>query len=100
MTSIEQMQKRRPVNRAAVNDHKERMLREVRAHKLRELREATAQTQVDVAQILHVSQNRVSAMERGDIETTRIETLRKYAEALGGKLRVEVEIDGQGYLVA
>jgi predicted XRE-type DNA-binding protein len=100
MTSLEDMKTRRPVDNAAVAEHKERMLREVRAFQLRELREASQQTQVDIARRMHVSQNRISALERGDIERTQIDTLRKYAEALGGTLNVEVRFDDKSFLVA
>jgi transcriptional regulator with XRE-family HTH domain len=100
MTSLNDMKAARPVDEAAVAEYKERMLRELRAYQLRELREATRQTQVEVARRLHVSQNRISALERGDIERTQIETLRRYAEALGGTLHVEVRIDDKSFLVA
>jgi transcriptional regulator with XRE-family HTH domain len=100
MTSVEEMKAARPADKDAVAGYKEQMLRQLRAYQLRELREATQQTQVEVARRLHVSQNRISALERGDIERTQIETLRKYAEALGGTLRVEVRIDDKSFLVA
>jgi transcriptional regulator with XRE-family HTH domain len=100
MTSLEELKIARPVDEAAVADYKEQMLRELRAYQLRELREATQQTQVEVARRLHVSQNRISALERGDIERTQIETLRRYAKALGGTLHVEVRIDDKSFFVA
>lgn len=83
---------KRPVNRAAVDDAKKRMLEEVRAYQLRELREALDLTQVEIARLLDVSQNRVSRLEHGDIERTQVDTLRRYVEAVGGQLHVEVEI--------
>jgi predicted transcriptional regulator len=82
----------RPVDRAAVDEHKRRMLDEVRAYRLRELREAIGLTQVDIADVLEVSQNRVSRLEHGDIERTQVDTLRRYVEAVGGQLHIEVEI--------
>lgn len=89
-----------PERRANVEQHKKRMLEEVRAYRLRELREQSLQSQADVAQRIHVSQRRVSGIEKGDIEKTQIDTLRKYAEALGGNLRVEVEIGDDRYQIA
>lgn len=83
---------KRPVDRAAVDDDKKRMLDEVRAYRLRELREALHLTQVELADLLEVSQNRVSRLEHGDLERTQIDTLRRYVEAVGGHLHVEVEI--------
>jgi predicted transcriptional regulator len=82
----------RSVDRAKVDHHKARMLEEVRAFQLRELREAIGLTQVQLADALVVSQNRVSRLEHGDIERTQVDTLRRYVEALGGQLHVEVEI--------
>ncbi|MEO8094531.1 MAG: XRE family transcriptional regulator [Pseudolysinimonas sp.] len=84
---------KRPVDRAAVDDHKKRMLDEVRAYRLRELREAVNLTQVELANMLAVTQNRVSRLEHGDLEHTQVDTLRRYVEAVGGQLHVEVEID-------
>lgn len=89
--SIEEMLRERPVDRAAVDAHKRRMLEEVRAYRLRELRQASNLTQVELAARLHVSQNRVSRLEHGDIERTQVDTLRRYVEALGGTLHIEVE---------
>jgi predicted transcriptional regulator len=90
--SIEELLAKRPVDRAAVDAHKKRMVDEVRAYRLRELREASELTQVELAGRLHVSQNRVSRIEHGDIDRAQVDTLRKYVEALGGRLRVEVEL--------
>jgi predicted transcriptional regulator len=93
--SIESIVAKRPVNRRLVDDHKKRMLDEARAYGLRELREGLDLTQVELADLLDVSQNRVSRLEKGDLERTQIDTLRRYVEALGGWLRVEVEIGGR-----
>ena len=68
------------------------MLDEVRAYQLCELREALDLTQVEIAKLLDVSQNRVSRLEHGDIERTQVDTLRRYVEAVCGQLHVEVEI--------
>ena len=90
--SIEEMLAKRPVDRAVVERHKKRMLDEVRAYRLRELREASELTQVQLAGRLNVTQNRVSRIEHGDIDRAQIDTLRKYVEAIGGTLRIEVEL--------
>ncbi|MDO8731459.1 MAG: helix-turn-helix transcriptional regulator [Actinomycetota bacterium] len=89
--SLEDLLRERPVDRAVVDAHKKRLLDEVRAYRLRELREASNLTQVELASLLHVSQNRVSRIEHGEIERSQVDTLRKYVEALGGTLHVEVE---------
>ncbi len=98
--NLEHMLARRPVNREVVEAHKKRMLEEVRAYRLRELREACDITQVELASRLKVSQNRVSRIEHGDIERAQLDTLRKYIEAVGGELRVEVEIGDERFLIA
>jgi len=98
--SIEELLAKRPVDRAAVDAHKKRMVDEVRAYRLRELREASELTQVELAGRLHVSQNRVSRIEQGDIDRAQVDTLRKYVEALGGRLRVEVELGDERIQIA
>lgn len=90
----------RPGNPEAQEAHKERMLAEVRAYKLRELREMLALTQTDVAEVLAISQKRVSEIERGQVDRTKVDTLRRYADALGGTLRVEVQVGDETYQIA
>ena len=89
--SLEELLKIRPVDEERVAEHMKRMMAEVRAYRLRELREASELTQVELAEKLDVSQNRVSQIEKGDIERTQIDTLRRYVEAVGGQLRIEAE---------
>ncbi len=98
--TLSDLLRERPVNRAAVDAHKKRMIEEVRAYRLRELREALSLTQVQLASRLHVSQNRVSRLEQGDIERAQVGTLRKYVEALGGTLRVEIEYGDERIQIA
>jgi predicted transcriptional regulator len=98
--SIEEMLVERPVDRGAVDAHKKRMFDEVRAYRLRELREASDLTQVELAGRLHVSQNRVSRIEHGDVDRAQVDTLRKYVEAVGGRLRVEVELGDERIQIA
>jgi predicted transcriptional regulator len=98
--TLDEILTNRPVNRAVVDEHKRRMLEEVRAYQLRELREALGITQVELAGVLDVSQNRVSRLEHGDLERTQIDTLRRYVEAVGGQLHVEVQIDSRRIKIA
>lgn len=100
MTTLDDMLSERPVDRTRVDAHKQRMLDEVRAYHLREIREAASLTQTDVAERLKVSQNRVSRIEHGDLEHTQVDTLRRYVEALGGSLLVEAEINGRRVQIA
>jgi predicted transcriptional regulator len=55
---------------------------------------------VELAAKIDVSQNRISRIEHGDIEKSQVDTLRKYVEAVGGTLRLEVEIGDQRFLLA
>ena len=68
---------------------------QLRAYRLRELREESDLTQVALAELLQVSQNRVSRIERGELDRTQLDTLRRYIEALGGTLHLEAEFDGE-----
>lgn len=90
--SLDDMLAKRPVDRSAVDTHKARMLEQVRAYRLQELREARELTQQQVADRLGVKQNRVSNIERGDLANVQLDTLRRYVDAVGGTLRIEVEL--------
>lgn len=98
--SLDDMLAKRPVDRAAVDAHKARMLEQVRAYRLQELRESLALTQQQVAERLGVGQNRVSNIERGDLAHVQLDTLRRYVDAVGGTLRVEVELGDDRFQIA
>ena len=98
--TLDDLLRERPGNPEDQAAHKEHMLAEVRAYKLRELREMLALTQTDVAEVLAISQKRVSEIERGQVERTKVDTLRRYADALGGTLRVEVQVGEETYQIA
>ena len=89
-----------PVDRERVDTHKARMLAEVRAHRLRELREAAGLTQQQLAERIGVSQRQVSKIERGDIESSKVSTVRGYLEAVGGELALEFVTDDARILIA
>jgi transcriptional regulator with XRE-family HTH domain len=73
---------------------------EVRAYRLKELRQQLQITQVELAEQLHVSQNRISRIEHGDIEKSQVDTLRKYVEAVGGTLTLEVQVGDRKFQLA
>ena len=91
---------RRPVDVERMGHLAADLQRQVRAARLRELRAEHEVTQVELARELRVSQNRVSQIERGDVDKAQIDTLRKYVEALGGTLTVEAIFGDSRYVIA
>lgn len=83
------------LNEQNITKHKKRLMDEVRAHKLAEIRAALDMTQVEISERLDVSQSRVSRIERGQLDQTQIATLRAYVEALGGELEMNALIGGE-----
>ena len=76
------------------------LLSEARAWQLAEVRRAQARTQRQLAEVMGVSEPRVSQIEHGELDTIAVATLRSYVEALGGRLRVLADFDDDVYLVA
>jgi DNA-binding XRE family transcriptional regulator len=89
-----------PVDRGRVEAHKERMLAEVRAYRLRELREEVGLTQAQLADRIGVGQRQVSKIERGDLDSAKIGTIRNYLEAVGGGLVIEYVVGDRRVQVA
>ena len=75
--TLDDLLRERPGNPEAQAAHKERML----------------------AEVLAISQKRVSEIERGQVDRTKVDTLRRYADALGGTLRVEVQVGDETYQI-
>ena len=100
MTTLEELQQRRPVDRERVEQHKQRMLAEVRANRLRELREQAGLTQAELAERIGVGQRQVSKIEHGDLDNAKIGTIRRYLEAVGGDLSIEYVIGDSRIQVA
>lgn len=90
--TIEELLEQRPADPANVARHRKRMERQVRLFRLREVRKRAHLTQAELAGRLHVSQNRISNIEHGDIDHVQVDTLRKYVEAVGGELQVVVKL--------
>lgn len=83
---------RRPPREDVVATHRARMDAEVRAYRLREVREEQGLTQVELAKRMHVSQPTVSELERGEIERAGLSTIKAYVEALGGSVEVVADV--------
>lgn len=60
----------------------------VQAQRLADIRKAHGHRQSDIAELMGVSQARVSKLESGDLSHTELGTLASYVAAFGGKLRV------------
>lgn len=69
----------------------------IRAWHLAQVRAEQDRTQEEVARAMGVKQPRVSAIERGELDTVTLSTLRAYVRALGGKLRVVADFGDQEY---
>ena len=83
-----------------VAEHAGRLMAEVRAHRLADVRKAQHVPQTDLARLMGVTQGRVSKIERGEIDRTELATIRAYVEALGGRLRVVAEFGDEHLTVA
>lgn len=98
--TIDDILSRRPVDRARVEEHKQRMLAEVRAYRLRELREQAGLTQAQLAERIGVGQRQVSKIENGDLGNAKVSTIRNYLEAVGGHLSIEYVVGDRRVQVA
>lgn len=69
------------------------------AYRLAEIRKRQHRTQVDVARDMGVSQAAVSELERGTLDRTGVDTIRRYVEALGGRVRVVADFPGHSITI-
>ena len=99
MTDLNEYVAKRNVDRARVAEHKRRLIDEVRAYKLRELRQQAGLTQAQLAERIGVGQRQVSKIENGDIENAKVSTIRGYLESVGGQLSLEFVIGDQRFQV-
>lgn len=83
MRELKDILERRPLDAQIIEDGVDQIVKEVRAYRLRELREALGITQAELAEAIGVSQNQVSRLERGDMENSKVTTVRRYLAAIG-----------------
>jgi predicted XRE-type DNA-binding protein len=83
---------------AARDESRERMRAEQRGHQLAELRKQSGVTQNQIAELMEVSQARVSQIEHGKI--TSMDLVRDYIVALGGTLDVVAHVGDWSVKVA
>ncbi|EOB4971334.1 helix-turn-helix domain-containing protein [Vibrio fluvialis] len=67
--------------------------------KLASLRHEARLTQQDIAKLMGVKQPTVSSLEQSS-ESAKLETIQRYVKALGGKMRVDIEINGKHFDLA
>ncbi|MFC9690817.1 helix-turn-helix domain-containing protein [Kribbella sp. NPDC056951] len=90
---------RTPAERAAAKQAAhERTEAYVRGHQLAEMRKAAGITQVRLAELLQVSQARVSKIESGEV--SGIDVVRAYVTALGGTVEVVATLGERTWKVA
>ncbi|HRD61155.1 MAG TPA: helix-turn-helix transcriptional regulator [Nocardioides sp.] len=87
------------VDEQRAEDARKEMIEKVRAHRLSEIRRAQHITQVELAHRMHVSQPRVSAIERGALSSTEVGTLAAYVEALGGTFRLVADFGDESLVI-
>lgn len=76
------------LDQKTIDERKEQLLEEMRLYELKEARKQQDVTQKQLAERMDVSQKRVSSLESGDVDKTEIRTLRRYLDAIGGRLQV------------
>jgi hypothetical protein len=67
--------------------------KEVAEYTLRQLREASGKTQMEMAALTEMAQSELSRFESRD--DRKVSTLRRYVEALGGELEITAVINGR-----
>jgi len=65
----------------------------VAGYRLAELRGKAGMTQTQLAEAMGVSQARVSAMERGEVDSLTVASVRGYITALGGTVKIVASLD-------
>lgn len=85
--------------RAQVEAGAQRLVNQSRAHRLAEMRRRLGLTQAEVAERMHVRQERVSAIERAKVDVSELRTLSAYIRALGGRMEVVADFGGERLVV-
>ncbi len=98
-SSIKNLMDRAGLSAEEVDAERLDLERERTSYQLRALRKQAGLTQVALAELLGVSQNRISRLERGQAGRVLLGTLRRYVEALGGELTVSMSLGGASFLI-
>lgn len=100
MTTYKEYKSTRNVDPDLVEHYRQQALEEMREFTLQQARKQAGMTQNELAEHIGVSQVRVSALERGRVEDVVVKTLQQYARALGGTLRIELELGEEIFKIA
>lgn len=87
------------IDEQGVSNAKKLMRDELVAHKLADIRKRHNISQTDLAKEMGVKQPRISAIERGSIESTEYGTLKSYVEGIGGKLKIVADFGDESIVV-
>ena len=87
------------IDEQRVENARKEMTGEVRAYRLAEIRKGQHVSQKTLATGMHVSQARVSNIERGELSRTELGTLQAYVEALGGHLKIVADFGDETLVV-
>jgi len=86
-------------DRAEVEAGAQNLINVSRAHRLAEMRKRLGLTQAEVAERMHVRQERVSAIERAKVDTSELRTLAAYIAALGGRMEIIADFGGERLVI-
>lgn len=92
MGNLETYIKKRGITEEQMREARQATQVAIDAYNLKEARKASNMTQVQVAQAIGVSQNRISRMENGDMNAMSVSSLRRYIAALGGNLTLVADL--------
>jgi DNA-binding XRE family transcriptional regulator len=88
-----------PEEREEVEAGAEHLINISRATRLVEMRKRLGLSQAEVAERMHVRQERVSAIERAKVTASELRTLASYIEALGGRMEIIADFGGERLVV-
>jgi len=86
-------------DRRTVEEGAELLVAANRTHRLAEMRRRLGLTQAEVADRMHVRQERVSAIERAKVDASELRTLAAYVKALGGRLEIVADFGGERLVI-
>lgn len=92
MSNLDEYIKKRGITDEQMDEARRRTQEMIDAYNLKQARKARNMTQVELAEAMGVSQNRVSKMENGNIGVMSLDTIRKYIEAVGGSLSLVADL--------